>query len=43
MQKMIQNLRDFLTNHLSEADKQELLSLIEDYRQGLVPPIVPLT
>ena len=32
-----------LTNHLSIEDKQELPGLIEDYRQGLVPLIVPLT
>jgi hypothetical protein len=43
MENVIQHLRDFLTNHLSEADKQELLGLIEDYRQGLVPLIVPLS
>jgi hypothetical protein len=30
-------------NHLSDWDKQELLGLIEDYRQGLLPLIVPLT
>jgi len=28
---------DFLTNHLFSEDRQELLGLIEDYRQGLVP------
>jgi hypothetical protein len=33
----------YLKNHLSSDDKQELLGLIEDYRQGLVPLIVPLT
>ena len=33
----------FLKNHLSNEDKQELLGHIEDYRQGLVPLIVPLT
>jgi hypothetical protein len=33
----------FLKNHLSSDDKQELLGLIEDYRQGMVPLIVPLT
>jgi uncharacterized protein YbgA (DUF1722 family) len=43
MQKVIQHLMDFLTNHLSREDKQELLGLIEDYRQGLLPLIVPLT
>jgi uncharacterized protein YbgA (DUF1722 family) len=33
----------FLKKHLSSEDKQELLGLIEDYRQGLLPLIVPLT
>ena len=33
----------FLKNDLSAEDKQELLGLIEDYRQGLLPLIVPLT
>jgi uncharacterized protein YbgA (DUF1722 family) len=33
----------YLKNHLSSDEKQELLGLIEDYRQGLVPLIVPLT
>ena len=43
MQKVCQHLRGFLKNHLSSDDKQELLGLIEDYRQGLLPLIVPLT
>ena len=33
----------YLKNHLSSEDKQELLGLIEDYRLGQVPLIVPLT
>jgi hypothetical protein len=33
----------YLKNHLSSEDKQKLLGLIEDYRQGLLPLIVPLT
>ena len=37
MQKVIQHLMGFLKNHLSSDDKQELLGLIEDYRQGLSP------
>jgi len=40
---VLQHLVGFLKNHLSSEDKQELLGLIEDYRQGLVPLIVPLT
>jgi uncharacterized protein YbgA (DUF1722 family) len=31
----------YLRNHLSSDDKQELLDLIEDYQQGLVPLVVP--
>jgi uncharacterized protein YbgA (DUF1722 family) len=40
---VLQHLTGFPKNHLSSEDKQELLGLIEDYRQGLVPLIVPLT
>lgn len=40
---VIQHLMGYLKKDLSSDDKQELLALIEDYRQGLVPLIVPLT
>ncbi len=40
---VMQHLMGFLKNHLSTEDKAELLDLIEDYRQGLVPLVVPLT
>jgi uncharacterized protein YbgA (DUF1722 family)/uncharacterized protein YbbK (DUF523 family) len=40
---VMQHLMSFLKTHLSSEDKAELLALMEDYRQGLVPPIVPLT
>jgi uncharacterized protein YbgA (DUF1722 family) len=40
---VLPHLMGFLKNHLSSRDKQELLILIEDYRQGLLPLIVPLT
>jgi len=40
---VLQHLMGFLKNHLSSEDKQELLGLIENYRQGLLPLIVPLT
>jgi uncharacterized protein YbgA (DUF1722 family) len=40
---VLQHLMGYLKNHLSSEDKQELLGLIEDYRQALVPLIVPLT
>lgn len=40
---VLQHLMGFLKKHLSSEDKQELLGLIEDYRNELVPLIVPLT
>jgi uncharacterized protein YbgA (DUF1722 family)/uncharacterized protein YbbK (DUF523 family) len=40
---VLQHLMGFLKEALSREDKAELLGLIEDYRQGLVPLIVPLT
>ena len=40
---VLQHLMGYLTKDLSSDDKQELLGLIEDYHQGLVPLIVPLT
>jgi uncharacterized protein YbgA (DUF1722 family) len=43
MQKVVHHLMGYLKNHLSGEDKQELLDLIEDYRRGPVPLIVPLT
>ena len=43
MQKLLQHLMGFLKIYLCGEDKQEPLGLIEDYRQELVPLIVPLT
>jgi uncharacterized protein YbgA (DUF1722 family)/uncharacterized protein YbbK (DUF523 family) len=40
---VLQHLMGFLKDKLSREDKAELLKYIEDYRQGLVPLIVPLT
>ncbi len=40
---VLQHLMGFLKDTLSSTDKAELVGLIEDYRQGLVPLIVPLT
>jgi uncharacterized protein YbgA (DUF1722 family)/uncharacterized protein YbbK (DUF523 family) len=40
---VLQHLMGYLKNDLPSEDKQELLALIEDYRQGLLPLIVPLT
>jgi uncharacterized protein YbgA (DUF1722 family) len=42
VQNVIQHMVDLLKNHLSGEDRQELLGLIDDHRQGLVPLIVPL-
>ena len=40
---VLHHLMGYLKNDLSTEDKQELLGLVEDYRQGMVPLIVPLT
>jgi uncharacterized protein YbgA (DUF1722 family) len=45
---VLQHLMGYLKKELSTRTTRtcgtlELLGLIEDYRQGLVPPIVPLT
>lgn len=40
---VLQHLMGFLKNLISGEDKKELLYLIEDYRQGLLPLIAPIT
>ncbi|MBN1485652.1 MAG: DUF523 and DUF1722 domain-containing protein [Chloroflexia bacterium] len=40
---VLQHLQGFLKEHLDSADKAELLELIEEYRKGMLPLIVPLT
>jgi uncharacterized protein YbgA (DUF1722 family) len=40
---VLQHLMGYLKKELSSDDKQELLGLIEDYRQEIVPLIVPIT
>jgi uncharacterized protein YbgA (DUF1722 family)/uncharacterized protein YbbK (DUF523 family) len=40
---VLQHLMGYLKPHLSGEDKAEMLGLIEDYRQELLPLIVPLT
>ncbi len=40
---VLQHLMGFLKDFLSPEDKGELTRLMEDYQQGLVPLIVPLT
>jgi uncharacterized protein YbgA (DUF1722 family)/uncharacterized protein YbbK (DUF523 family) len=40
---VLQHLSGYLKQTLSGADKQELQELINQYRQGIVPLVVPLT
>jgi uncharacterized protein YbgA (DUF1722 family)/uncharacterized protein YbbK (DUF523 family) len=40
---VLQHLMGFLKGDLSTEDKSEMLGLIDDYRAGLVPLIVPVT
>jgi uncharacterized protein YbgA (DUF1722 family) len=40
---VLQHLTGFCREHLDEADRRELAALIEDYRNLLVPLVVPLT
>jgi uncharacterized protein YbgA (DUF1722 family)/uncharacterized protein YbbK (DUF523 family) len=40
---VLEHLMGFLKKHLSAEEKQELLALIDQFKQGLVPLIVPIT
>jgi uncharacterized protein YbgA (DUF1722 family) len=40
---VLQHLAGFCREHLGAAERQELASIIDDYRRGLVPLVVPLT
>ena len=40
---VLMHILGYLKNQLSPADKQELLELIEQYRQDRIPRIVPIT
>jgi len=40
---VLQHIAGYLRPHLDEASRKELPALIEDYRRGLVPLIVPVT
>ncbi len=40
---VLEHLMGFLKKHLSADEKQELLALIDQFKQGLVPLIVPIT
>jgi len=39
----LQHLAGFCREHLDAADRRELAGVIDDYRRGLVPLVVPLT
>lgn len=39
----LQHIQGYLKKHLNADDKAELVSLIDDYRQGLLPLVVPIT
>jgi uncharacterized protein YbgA (DUF1722 family) len=39
----IMHLRGYLKEHLNTQDKQELSQLIDSYKAGMVPLVVPLT
>lgn len=40
---VLQHIAGYLRPHLDETSRGELLALIEDYRRGLVPLVVPMT
>ena len=40
---VLQHIVGYFRRHLDGASRKELLSLLEDYRRGLIPLIVPLT
>jgi uncharacterized protein YbgA (DUF1722 family) len=40
---VLQHLAGFCRPHLEAAERRELAGVIADYRQGLVPLIVPIT
>ena len=40
---VLQHMMGFLRNLLQPPEKQDILRVIEDYRSGIVPLIVPLT
>ena len=39
----LQHIQGYLKTHLDNDDKDELSEMIADYRQGLLPLIVPIT
>lgn len=39
---VLQHIQGYLKNHISNDDKQELIRLIDQYREGIVPLVVPM-
>jgi uncharacterized protein YbgA (DUF1722 family) len=39
---VLQHVAGFCREHLDDADRRELADVIDDYRRGLVPLVVPL-
>ena len=39
----MQHLLGYLKDHLDKMDREEMTETIEQYRQGLLPLIVPIT
>ena len=40
---VLQHIQGYLKSYLSSADKQELQDSIQQYHQGMLPLIVPIT
>jgi uncharacterized protein YbgA (DUF1722 family)/uncharacterized protein YbbK (DUF523 family) len=40
---VLQHIMGFLREHLGEAERADIRTVIDDYRRGLVPLVVPLT
>lgn len=40
---VLQHIMGFLRDHLADGEKSDILNVIEDYRHGIIPLIVPLT
>src|SRR5689334_3273071 len=40
---VLQHMAGYVTDHLNSTDRSELTELIDRYRRGLVPLIVPIT
>ena len=40
---VLQHIMGFLKKHLTDTEKKDILRVIEDYRNQLIPLVVPLT